>query len=242
MTKRLNYLLVQIRNADDPMRSQEISCFANALACDAAQIEPFDLLAGSPSERHLAKINMVMIGGSGHYSVATDADWLQRAMAGLRRLVELEVPLFGSCWGFQALAKALGGQVTHDLEHAELGTHELFLTDAGRADPIFSALGARFPAYMGHEDRVIELPPGVQLLASSDLVPQQAFRVTGKPIYCTQFHPELTVETLLERVRAYPEYCEKIAGVPYEEFEATCVAAPESEGLLRAFRREYLGM
>ncbi|UUO08471.1 type 1 glutamine amidotransferase [Blastopirellula sp. J2-11] len=241
MPKRLSYLLVQIRNADDPIRSQEIACFAHALQCEPTQIEPFDLLAGAPSERQLAEIDMVMIGGSGHYSVAEDADWLELALAGLRRIVEIDIPLFGSCWGFQALSRALGGRVIHDLEHAELGTHELFLTEAGRNDPIFSALGQRFQAYMGHEDRVIQLPSGVELLASSESVPQQAFRVTGKPIYCTQFHPELTVDTLLERVRAYPEYCEKIAGVPYEEFEATCVAAPETEGLLMAFQREFLG-
>lgn len=242
MTKRLRYLLIQIRNADDPIRGQEIACFAHALRCAPVQLEPFDLLSGAPSERHLAEIDMVLIGGSGHYSVASDAEWLTQAMAGLRRIVELEVPLFGSCWGFQALARALGGRVIHDLEHAELGTHELFLTGAGSQDPIFAPLGERFPAYMGHEDRVIELPPGVDLLASSELVPQQAFRVHGKPIYCTQFHPELTVPTLLERVRAYPEYCEKIAGIPYEEFEASyTAAATETEGLLQAFQREYLG-
>ncbi|MCC9604918.1 type 1 glutamine amidotransferase [Blastopirellula sp. JC732] len=242
MTKRLRYLLIQIRNADDPIRGQEIGCFARALECHPSQIEPFDLLSGAPSERHLAEIDMVMIGGSGHYSVASDGEWLHAAMAGLRKIVELEVPMFGSCWGFQALARALGGRVIHDLEHAELGTHELFLTDAGRADPIFGTLSQRFPAYMGHEDRVIELPPGVDLLASSDLVPQQAFRVHNKPIYCTQFHPELTVPALLERVRAYPEYCAKIAGIPYYEFEASfTAAATETEGLLLAFQREFLG-
>ncbi|TWT31731.1 type 1 glutamine amidotransferase [Blastopirellula retiformator] len=243
MTKRLRYLLIQIRNADDPMRTQEIGCFAQALQCDASQIEPFDLLQGAPSERHLAEIDMVMIGGSGHYSVASEGEWLEVALAGLRKIVELEVPMFGSCWGFQALARALGGRVIHDLQHAELGTHELFLTDAGKADPIFGQLSERFPAYMGHEDRVIELPPGVDLLASSKQVPQQAFRVHGKPVYCTQFHPELTVATLLERVRAYPEYCEKIAGVPYPEFEANYTdAATETEGLLLAFRRQFLGV
>ncbi|MFI4873776.1 MAG: type 1 glutamine amidotransferase [Blastopirellula sp. JB062] len=240
MSKRLRFLLLQIRNSDDPIRSQEIACFATALHCAPAQIEPFDLLGGEPSERLLSQVDMVVIGGSGHYSVASDAQWLHVALAGLRRIVELEIPLFGSCWGFQALSRALGGRVIHDLEHAELGTRELFLTPAGREDRLFASLGPRFAAYMGHEDRVIQLPPGVTLLASSERVPQQAFRVNDKPIYCTQFHPELTRETLLQRIQAYPEYCEKIAGVPFEEFQASCVAAPESEGLLSAFRQEFL--
>ena len=68
------------------------------------------------------------------------------------------------------MARAMGGQVIHDADRAELGTRRLMLTDAGLNDPLLSPLGATFNAQTGHEDRVVTLPPGATLLASSDLV------------------------------------------------------------------------
>ena len=102
------------------------------------------------------------------------------------------------------MAKALGGEVVTDKSRAELGSIAVRLTDAGRCDPLFSPLGDRFLAPMGHQDCVVRLPPQAILLASSESVTNQAFKVAEKPIYCTQFHPELGRQTLLERVHAYP--------------------------------------
>jgi GMP synthase (glutamine-hydrolysing) len=73
------------------------------------------------------------------------------------------------------------------------------------------------------------------LLASSARVRHQAFRFTGKPIYCTQFHPELDRTAMLERVRAYTEYVERIAGASYDEFVHDCRETPEANLLLRRF-------
>jgi GMP synthase (glutamine-hydrolysing) len=132
----------------------------------------------------------------------------------------------------------LGGEVVHDLSHAELGTGVVSLTEAGRADPIFGQLGPQFPALMGHEDCVIRLPKELTLLAVSDRA-QQAFRVPSLPVYGTQFHPELTLATYLERVRAYPQYVEKIVGLELREFEQRCVETPESGTLLDRFLDYY---
>ena len=184
---------------------------------------------------------MVVIGGSGRYSVTSEAPWLHQALGSLRFLLESGKPTFASCWGFQALARAAGGKVTHDLEHAELGTHRVFLTEEGRRDPIFSQLPDAFLTYMGHEDRVIQLPPGAVLLATNDRVAQQAFRFEGRPVYCTQFHPELTLPTLLTRIEAYPEYCERIAQVPFEVFRRQCLVARASETILKRFASHFLG-
>ncbi|MBA2116446.1 type 1 glutamine amidotransferase [Bremerella alba] len=234
------YLLIQIRDFDDPIRLQEISCFADALQSTPESITVFDLLSMRLEASHLAEFDMVMIGGSGRYSVTSNAPWMKHAMVSLQRLLESGKPTFASCWGFQSLARAAGGKVIHDLPHAELGTSLVTLTDAGKLDPIFSQLPESFEAYMGHEDRVIELPPGTTLLASTEAVAQQAFRFDGCPIYCTQFHPELTLPTLLSRVEAYPEYCERIAQVPFDVFRRQCQAAPHCETLLRLFQEHFL--
>lgn len=232
---KLRYLLLQIRTPQDPMRQQEVGCFAGAIECDPSAIITFDLLAGVPSDEQLSQVDALLIGGSGDYSAAAENKWLERTLAGLQRIVELGKPTFASCWGFQAFARAAGGRCIHDPAHAELGTIELHLTDDGRNDPLFGDLPTPFFGQAGHEDHVVELPPNAVLLGSSDVVANQAFRFADLPIYCTQFHPELDREALLQRVEAYPRYVERIAGTTIEEFARRCRDTPESKLLLKRF-------
>lgn len=234
------YLLLQVRNPDDPMLQQEVTCFSRALQSQRSQIAVHDLLAGAPSLTELHAADVVLLGGSGDYSVAEGGDWLEPALDAMRQLFHLSKPTFASCWGFQAMAKAMGGEVVTDQQRAELGSVEVRLTEQGRNDPLFAPLGDRFMAPMGHQDCVITLPPGATRLASSDKVDNQAFRFDGKPIYCTQFHPELNRAALIDRVRAYPQYVEKISGMPIEEFANQCRETPETDQLLSRFISQIL--
>jgi GMP synthase (glutamine-hydrolysing) len=241
MFDQLQYLLLQVRNEDDPMRNQEVRVFARALHCSIDQIQVLDLLDGAPTVEQLHAVDVVLLGGSGDYSVVEGGAWFQPAAAAMYELFVLEKPTFASCWGFQAMARALDGRVISDPSRAELGTCELFLTTAGQQDPVFGALPERFQAQVGHQDIVVELPSDAVLLASSDRVTNQAFRLEDKPIYCTQFHPELNRKGLIERLYAYPNYVEKIAGVPFEEFLATTAETPETEQLLPRFVEYVFG-
>jgi GMP synthase (glutamine-hydrolysing) len=235
MNDRLRYLLLQVRNPDDPMRGHEVRSFCRALAAQPEQISVFDLLSGRLPPERLADCDVVLLGGSGHYSVTEEGPWLERALESMRAVHASGTPTFASCWGFQAMARAMGGRVVKDLAHAEVGTHWLKLTDAGRDDPLFGPLGDEFQGQMGHEDHVIELPPGATLLASSGLVKNQAYRFDDRPIYCTQFHPELNCADLMLRVQTYPEYVERIAGLPSERFPELLSETPQTEQLLKRF-------
>jgi GMP synthase (glutamine-hydrolysing) len=134
------------------------------------------------------------------------------------------------------MAKALGGEVVTDPRRAEVGSVLVTVTKSGRKDEIFRNAGEQFLAQMGHQDVVTRLPDNAILLASSRLVANQAFRLRNKPIYATQFHPELDLQGLIERVETYPQYVEKIAGVTIEEFERDhCQSTPVAEQLLRDF-------
>lgn len=237
MLDKLRYLLLQVRNHDDPMRPQEVGCFARTLRCPQEQIHAVDLLNGVPTVQQLDTVDVVLLGGSGDYSVAEGGDWLGVALEAMRELYDLPKPTFASCWGFQAMAKAMGGEVVTDPERAELGTIPVRLTEAGRQDPVFGPLGDTFEAGMGHQDIVVRLPEDAIRLASTNLVENQAYCFKGKPIYCTQFHPELDLKAFLERVHAYPRYVERIVGVTLEDFTKTCRETPKSETLLRRFVR-----
>jgi GMP synthase (glutamine-hydrolysing) len=235
MLDKVRYLLLQVRNDDDPIVAQEIRCFARALRTSNERISTSSMLKTAPTAAQLASADVVLLGGSGHYSATGEAPWLSRTFDVLRELHAVAKPTFASCWGFQAFARALGGQVVHDLSRAEIGTLDVSLTEAGQSDPVFGPLGATFKGQMGHEDRISRLPPGATRLASTQLVDNQAYRFDGKAMYCTQFHPELNRDDILVRVRAYPSYVERIAGVSLEEFEARCIDTPQTEALLPRF-------
>jgi len=233
--RELRYLLIQIRNPDDPMRQQEVDCFARAIDCDPTAISTFDLLTGVPDKQQLDQVDALLVGGSGDYSAASENSWLERTLDGLRRIIDLGKPTFASCWGFQAFARAAGGRCIHDPAHAELGTIELHLSDAGKKDKLFGKLPSPFYAQAGHEDHVIELPPGAILLASSNRVTNQAFKFADAPIYCTQFHPELDRAAFVERIETYPQYVERIMGLSIEEFAERCRDTPDTQHLLKRF-------
>ncbi|MEX2286406.1 MAG: type 1 glutamine amidotransferase [Planctomycetaceae bacterium] len=241
MFDRIRYLLLQVRNDDDPMRRHEVDCFARALGTTTEQIGVFDLLKLGLAAGNFRDVDMFLLGGSGHYSVTSEENWLDRALESLRLVHSSGKPTFASCWGFQAMARALGGRVVKDLSRAEVGTHELRLTDAGKADPVFGPLGETFLGQMGHEDHVVELPAGSTLLASSDRVRNQAYRFEDAPIYCTQFHPELNPSDLMQRVKVYPEYVERIAGLPPERFGEMIEETPEAEAILKRFVALHFG-
>jgi GMP synthase (glutamine-hydrolysing) len=231
MREKLRFLLMQVRNQKDRMRAHEVSCFVRALGVAPDQIEVFDLITGVPSAAQLERVDVALFGGSGDHSVVRGTDWLRRAMDAMRGIHATKKPTFGSCWGFQAIALALGGKVLHDASIAEVGCYELATTAAGQSDPLFGTLGERFVAQVGHEDHVVELPEGATLLALSP-VAQHAYRFDDAPIYCTQFHPELNTQDLMTRLRAYPRYVKMTTGKSLEEFEASLVEEPRTAALL----------
>lgn len=223
------------------MRRHELRSFARVLEVPEERIQVLDLLTEELGLTALHEVDLILLGGSGHYSATGNAVWLDRALDALRAIHRSQFPTFASCWGFQAMARAMGGRVVHDPARAEVGTHELFLTPAGLDDPIFAPVGAKFHGQMGHEDSVVELPANAVLLASSARVENQAYRFLDAPIYCTQFHPELNCDDLLLRVRQYPEYIERIMGLPPERFREMIFETTATEGILRRFVERYVG-
>lgn len=231
----LRYLLLQVREPHDAMRDQEVRCFARALDCEPAQIQVLDLIRHAPSRGDLDGVDIVLLGGSGDYSVVTGGAWLHRALDAVAGLHEIKKPTFASCWGFQAMARALGGTVVTDLERAELGTFEVHLTDLGKHDPVLGSLESPFLAHEGHQDIVTALPAEAELLATTNGGIYQAFRLLDAPIYCTQFHPELDRHAYLERIRQYPEYLENLLGISIELFASRCQETPVANQILRRF-------
>lgn len=241
MNERPTYLLMQVRNENDPIREHEIACFTRALRCVPGQLTVHDLLSGAPSAARIDAADVVLLGGSGDHSVARGGPWLSAALEAMVALHETDKPTFASCFGFQAMARALDGEVVTDHERAEVGAVPMELTEQGLEDPIFGSLGKRFFGQSGHEDIVLTLPKGAVLLARSERVEHEAFRFEGKPIYCTQFHPELSAADLVARIARYPVYLPLCGARTIEELAAITPETPETEALLLRFVRHVLG-
>jgi GMP synthase (glutamine-hydrolysing) len=100
-----------------------------------------------------------------------------------------EVPFLGVCYGHQLLGRVLGGRVGREPAGLELGNAPVELTEAGRQSPLFAGLPDRFEVLQSHQDAVLSLPPGAELLARGTHTVVQAFQ-QGERLWGVQFHPE----------------------------------------------------
>jgi GMP synthase (glutamine-hydrolysing) len=137
---------------------------------------------------------LLVFGGSMHPDQDELYPWLRDETDWLGGVLERPLPTFGICLGSELLARAAGAWVGR-LPVPEICWGEVELTDAGAADPVFSALPRRFEGLLWHH-YAHELPDGAAALAHS-AASLQAFRL-GDAIWGVQFHPEVT-EPQLER-------------------------------------------
>lgn len=233
----MRFRLLQARLENDPVRGEERLAFATQLGVDLEQVETFDLLTGEASfERVTTGTDAVLVGGSGAFSVLDDTPWMPSFFRTLEGLVEHDFPTFASCFGFQGIVRALGGEMIHDEDHAEVGSFELRPTSAAAEDPVFRHLPTPFVAQAGHKDRAARLPAGITNLASSERCPYQAFRL-GRNVIATQFHPELTHLANMARMKRYFDMYARAFGTrEAERMLDAFVDGPEANQLLVRFR------
>lgn len=233
----LRVLLLQARNPEDPVREEERQSFSNKTGLPLERIVPHDLLSGPPSMRQVKQFDAVMVGGSGDYYVSKRSlPEFDAQLELLAAVADTGFPMFASCFGFQILVQALGGEIVHDPVNVEVGTYDLNLTPAGREDPLMSRLPAVFAAQLGRKDRAARLPRGVLHLASSERSLYQSFRIPERPIWATQFHPELDVETNRLRFERYLKgYATHMSEQEREEARQRFRPSPHTACLLAAF-------
>lgn len=236
---RLRVCLVQIRDRPAVL-AEELDSFRMRTGLRDDQFAVTNAIREPLSTVLLDGVDAVMIGGAGAYSVTQTYGWTDALIEICHACADREMPLFGSCWGHQFVARAFGGTVVHDPTRAEMGTHAVRLTDAGTLDPLFSTLPRSFGTQMGHQDRVSILPDGAVELACNGRAPFQAFRMAGLPIYGTQFHSELDVSTERSRLLAYRgHYPEMQDDETFQRVLDALHETPDADDLLRRFLMLY---
>jgi len=104
-----------------------------------------------------------------------------------RRLFEAGVPVLGLCYGFHAMADALGGTVKRT-DLAEFGRTEVSVIEPG---VLLAGLPGRQSVWMSHRDAVIVAPEGFSVTASSPSAEVAAFEDAPRRLFGLQWHPEV---------------------------------------------------
>lgn len=201
----LKILLLQMRE-DDFTRQEEFDEFVRYSRLDASQFKVLDTFVTPDFEPSIVDgFDALFIGGSSDVSVIQPDiyPFIVPIKDLLIHCLEQEIPVLASCLGFQAAVAALGGQVILDKANLEMGTYQIWLTDAAADDLLFHDVPNGFWAVSGHKERALVMPEGAVLLAYSDRCPFHAFKILGKPFYGFQFHPEVDAPDMAERIIRY---------------------------------------
>lgn len=102
-------------------------------------------------------------------------------------LFETGVPTLGICYGFQLMARELGGTVRRT-GAAEYGRTALSVSDEGR---LLADLPAEHAVWMSHGDLCTAAPAGFGVTARTRGSPVAAMEDPGRGLYGMQFHPEV---------------------------------------------------
>lgn len=125
-------------------------------------------------------------------SVHDDKPWVHRLMQVIRDIRAAGQPVFGACFGHQAIAKALGGKVERNPGGWVFGLAETEME------------GAPIRLYAAHVEQVTELPEGAESLGGNADCPIGAYRI-GPRVLTTQYHPEITEDFAKALVEEYQD-------------------------------------
>jgi GMP synthase (glutamine-hydrolysing) len=152
-----------------------------------SEIHPYDV--ADDFVRNYGAAGIILSGGP---SSVTEGDTPRVPQA----VFELGVPVLGICYGMQAMAEQLGGKVENghvrEFGYAEVRArgHTKLLKDIN--DFVTDEGHGMLKVWMSHGDKVIEMPPGFKLMASTPSCPIAGMADEERRMYAVQFHPEVT--------------------------------------------------
>ncbi|MBQ7525689.1 MAG: glutamine-hydrolyzing GMP synthase [Abditibacteriota bacterium] len=142
------------------------------------EIMPFD----TPLEKLREKDPKGLILSGGPSSVYEDgAPHVDKA------LFDMGVPVLGICYGTQLMAYLLGGAV-EPCENKEYGKTEMTVVEDS---VLFDGLDKNLICWMSHGDKIVSLPAGFRVCATTDSTPFAAVEDVKRRLFGVQFHPEV---------------------------------------------------
>ncbi len=152
-----------------------------------SEVHPYDV-----SDEFIRASGAAGIILSGGPSSVTEGDTPRAPQA----VFELGVPVLGICYGMQTMAAQLGGNVENgkvrEFGYAEVRARGHTALLNGINDFVTAEGHGMLKVWMSHGDKVIDMPPGFKLMASTDSCPVAGMADEERKLYAVQFHPEVT--------------------------------------------------
>jgi len=155
------------------------------------EFRSYDGVSGTYPDLALAAADghgIIVSGSAG--PVFEEKPWIPPLVEFLRRAHGRGAWILGVCFGHQALALALGGEVTLNPRGREMGTVSVYLTSEGEGSPLFRGFVSGETANLVHRTHVARMPEGAVRLAFNQMTSTQAFQL-GRS-FGVQPHPEFT--------------------------------------------------
>jgi GMP synthase (glutamine-hydrolysing) len=124
-------------------------------------------------------------------------------------IFDLGIPVLGICYGFQVMATALGGEVSHTGQR-EYGSTPVVVSDSVNA--LLADQPVDQTVWMSHGDSVSKAPDGFTVLASTVSTPVAAFANDERQLYGVQWHPEVKHSAHGQHV--LENFLHRAAGIP----------------------------
>ncbi|MCS4541470.1 MAG: glutamine-hydrolyzing GMP synthase [Euryarchaeota archaeon] len=155
-------------------RVREHSVYSEVVPCDITQEEIEDL-----TKKFNIK-GMILSGGpsSVYEKNAPKCD---------PKILDLNIPILGLCYGHQLIAHFLSGKV----EPAVKKEYGITYATIDKPVGVLEGLSKKEKVWMSHGDTVYELPSEYETLAHTENCPIAGFRHREKPVYGLQWHPEV---------------------------------------------------
>lgn len=214
MYDRPTIMLVQFRQSQAAARL-ELASIARSVA-PYADIVPVCGVTADIREC-VSDFDGVILGGSGDYDfdgarhhddvVRQETKRILASVAPtLDYIFDTDMPLFGICFGHQLMGAFAGAPVYHDIQQSKTKTHRVILESDGLGHRLCANLPMMFDAQYGHKDVLAHVPSGATLLARGGEACLVSALAYSQRIMSTQFHPELTLADMHERVVHIPHY------------------------------------
>lgn len=231
-------LIIQTGRAPDPIRGRHGDFphwFRIGTRLHHSRLQVINVAEGAvlPPPRDVAG---AIITGSAAM-VTERMPWSENAAGWIRDAMDIDLPMFGVCYGHQLMAHALGGAVDYLEGGREIGTYPIELLGAAAGDAMTARLSTGFRAHTTHEQSVVEPPKSATVLARSSRDPHQMLRY-GTSAVSTQFHPEFNADVMRAYVKRKHADLQREGADPVSVFRGVG-ATPVARQLLRDFARTH---
>ncbi len=151
------------------------------------ELHPYDMTV---EEINAFDPNGIILSGGPESTTASEAPSAPHVV------FEKGVPVLGICYGMQTMASQLGGKVEnadhHEYGYAQVRAHGHTSLLKDIEDHTSEEGYGLLDVWMSHGDRVVEMPDGFKLMASTESAPIAGIADELRGFYGVQFHPEVT--------------------------------------------------